>query len=787
MIATRQKIDATNRAVQDLLQSGRYPTLDAILKGIAKRAGRGWGRPKAELRPAIDGQKIGGDDGTAITQTYSEIRDDLGTWLAEIVETADRSLSNFWLFESRADTLRREALHLIQSAESSITGFALGGAAVFRDTFNTLAQTDMNETTAEIDLAGGYVTIPASIDSLDPESLTGSEIIKESYPNAKVRGNLKDAFADATNTGWFASLDGGSYSCTVKPQSPITANGLILHPTGPMRVKITYSNDLHNFYPFSEPIDCEVLRDRTFTFNEVNVAALRLEISGTDVGLRSIKLLSCGFEEQSVLYSTPHVSRDIFGNVVPIESVSIETEADIPPLTDITYFIKPLYADGSSGVWTRVNKDNLWLTNYDEFRIAVSSPNGIQPFVPEAVQDGDTPRFYVYRANTNPITETSRLTKGGDPNDGGNCGQLLVEYAVYDWAKEAAEPEHSPSPADWYSFGVAAKGYMRPVTQISQASSMIGSVSDPLQAASNVMGNFGTMLCEATMSSSTTDPARDWLVLGCVHGSTNTKYGNQMLAPNGNYRMTTWVYMPEDKVVADRPCMVYNPVDKGGLGSPTVLTARVYLNDNLVADVRDSWSGDIVSWDYSSYNVTYSYKAGWNKFEIYLYYTGRTAKPDASGETYNSKLPSGHSISDAGIGLYIAGNPYELARQDPKVKIQAHPEDLKQVSEFAVRHLLRPGDRSSWAWTDTAPQRNVILNYNPMDGINTVDDDGAPSPVYFDSKNRFEPPVLALTYYKPITARPTGLKFKAELSREPSAGAIPKLHGYKLIVNRLGV
>lgn len=770
MLSTRQKINAINKVIKGLLEEGVYPTLYDIVERLKPYSRRGWGRPQAVLRPAIDGQKIGGEDGRDIERTYDEIRDDLITYMNELVGSADAILSNYWMFEARKDILKRRLMHLIQAAESNITASALGGKAVFRDTFNNAELVDLAKTTAELNLDGGYVTLPASLNALQPVSISSASVTSESYPNTKPHGKITDALTDAGNTGWYASLEGGVYTCIIRlASSTKEVNGLYINPLAPMHVAISYSNDNYNFYPFQEPINETIRQERSWTFKPVKIASLKIEITGKDVGIKQLKLMSIGFEERARLESVVHQARDLFGNVVPIDSVSLEVDSHCPPQTDIQYYVQPIYAGADlPGSWTKIGNKPTFLSSSNIVTMTMSGNGSTNPFRPETTT-GDVSRFYIAAVKDNPVVESSRMIKGGDPN-GGGLGQLFLEYAEHDWEKVDLDPNHTPTPEDWYTFGAVSSGYIRPITQDANAMKAMESAADPLQTCYTELAIRNNCICEATTLEGISDARRDWLTIGIIGGTIPRQPGNKMLASNGNYRITTYVYTPQDMVLADKPCLLYNPIDEGGEGSPVIAPFRIYLNDELVADVREAWSGNITGDDLTAYGVTYAYKAGWNKLEILIHYTGRTSADNAA-------LPVGQKIANRGVGIYIAGNPYQLARENPAIKVQAHPTEIKRVSEFALRQLVRPGDETCWAWTDTAPERDIILNYNPLTTTSSE---------LFDGFNRYESPTLTLTYYKPPTERPIGLRFRADLSKEPGAPGLPKLHCYKLIINRTG-
>lgn len=771
MLATRQKIDTINTAIGNLLSDGIYPTLAAIFDKVRDLAkDRPWGKPKATLRPAIENQLIGGADGCDVERTYEEIRSDLTTFYHELVDSADRALNNYWVFTTQKEVLKRRLLHLIQSSESVINTFADGGALTFQDTFNSADLTDLSQTTAALDLDSGWVTLPTSLNALEPISLSDAIIASETYPTTKPHGWISDALTDMENTGWYASLDGRTYTCIIKLTSAAAAreaNGLFVSPLAPMSISVSWSNDLHNFYPL---VSEHIRQDKSWAFAPIKVAALKIEITGNDVGIRRLKLLKVGHENAALFQSVPHIATDMFGKTIMIDAVKLLTDQECPPKTTIDYYVQPLFPGAPPGAWVKVGNQTTWLSSSTSKTLVLCGSDGLNQLRPEPTPPGCPRQFYYYPLGDDPIVETGRLTKGGDPDPrdpdtGGRCGQFVADYYSHDWKSIDLDPNHSPSPQDWISPGATTKGYVRPVTLDKHTSA-----PDALQTDAPTMVRFKNLLAEATIVEGDSTVSRDWLVLG-IFGEDDSGNPVKLMADNGNYRFTTYVYMPEDAVYSRKPVLLYNPVDAGGEGAPVIAPFRVYLNDELVADVQAAFSASgLTDVDLSNYEVSFAYKRGWNKFEVYVY---RTALAPGAVSGIDK-------VATNGVGIYIAGNPYRVARTNPGVRVQAHSSDETRVSEFALRQLVKPGDDNCWSWTDTAPARDLLLNYNPNPSYTQQGN------VLYDGVNVGQSPVMSLTYQTAGTQRPNGLVLRAQLAREDDAIDVPRLSGYKLVVNQIG-
>lgn len=764
MIATRQKKNTVNAIVKKMLQDGIYPTLSDILSRTATKVkGKIWGSPMTTFRPAVDGYPIGGENGTDIEDTFTEMREDLVTLSEEIIDTADKTITYYNIFSAKKEYLKRRLLKLIQSADAMVTMFATGNSTLFQDTFNTNENIDTTSTTAELCLEGGYATLPSSTDSVGAIDVSSAEVSSESYPTTGAHGSILSILSDSTNTAWYASLNCGTYTVIIKLSDEATTeiNAIYIQPLTPMDVVVSYSNDSYNYYTVASE---HIYQETTWELSSVAISHIKLEITADGTaGIKRMKLLSIGYEDSATLQSIDYSSEDIFGEDIGIESVSLSVDESCPTGTSIDYYISSVHTGtGVRADWIKASDSTIWLTSRQEITQIISAATLITG------EDEPYP-LYTHVLGANPILESSSLIKGNN--------QFEVQFVDHDWSDDA-DPNHSPTLADWDSFDSIITGYFSPITynpdnSLTLTNSVtavyngttvtLGTGIDPLQHSDNVLLNYRNMLGEANklnVSENTYD-SNGWMIIG-IAGNGASASDSWILARDGNYKFTTYVYMPSDTVLTAQPALVLNPSYNYGTGTPVIAPFKIYLNGDIVADSKYSYSASL-STDTSSYDCSYSFKQGWNKLDILVYV--KTVTLGASADTTSI-------VASGGIGIYLTPNIFQMQRDNRSILIRASKSADTQVSEFAMRQLVKPTDYTNWAWTDSAPQRDLLLNYNPADFEST-----------FDGICSSTAPRIELNYKLKSEDAPDALTFRAILKKESSSDKIPKLYGYKLYVN----
>lgn len=778
MIAIRQKLKAVADATTALLKNGVSPDTTSVLKLAAKARGmQPWGAPLAKLRPAYPGGKIGGKDGRDIERTYEEIRQDIQTLYEEMVDTAGASLAGYNKFSARAAVLRSRILTCLQKAGYEYTRVTTGGEICLSDTFTSGDSVDFAATNAELDFTGGFVTLPISPANVQAIQLDNSYVV--SVETNQFASDFMEAFDGDSTKVWTANLNGDKYVVRVKLQSTEAtklANAIAVDPITQIGITIEYSNDNYNFYTLVE--NKKIASYTKFHFDPRTMTDLRFSITATGAAaIRSIQLLKSAYETQAVLQSKILLAKNAFfelmphtNQYVPISSMQVMVDADIPTGTRIDAYVAPVtLSNGTDGTdvtpvpvvssFRRVTGDRIWFAASEQQRSSVSTAG----FTPE-LSGSETTHVYKHAfPNTSvPIASSAKLYKGGQLGDAyGQSGQFLVEY--YNIG-ELASGDYVPTAEDWNTSAAKQRGYFSPTIDYPASIDPLVSNSDILLA--NQTNGSTTMLTEAQNyyqqgKGEYTEGVRSRLVIGIV-GNDSAR----LLTAKGMYRFSTWVWCPEDLSYANQPCFCYN---LGGLGTPSIAPYTIYLNGGLVASDKYAHSANyLVEEDLDEKLASFHYKHGWNNLEIYVY---------IADTTIGVTQADGTKVSSSAVGIYITPSPYYIARTNPEVIVRAHKDPLRRVDEFTLRHSSALMDDTIWALSGEALP-SILLNTNPATRV--------PSALYFDGIHMPEDPAFSVEYRTDAATanRPVGVVFRAVLSRDANSSQVPRLLGYSIVANQ---
>ena len=99
MIGTRQKKYLLDVVLKKHLQKGIVPSIQTLINEAGRKlVGKIWGTPTTTLRPAVRGTRVGGENGTDIYDTYTELADDTTVLYEEIVNSAEKALTHYQSF-----------------------------------------------------------------------------------------------------------------------------------------------------------------------------------------------------------------------------------------------------------------------------------------------------------------------------------------------------------------------------------------------------------------------------------------------------------------------------------------------------------------------------------------------------------------------------------------------------------------------------------------------------------------------------------------------------------------
>lgn len=355
----------------DILRKGKTPSLSALSKSLAKKMEAG-AAPTMKVR--LQGRRAPWNLG-AMNSTLKEVSFDLETLYESFLDLAGRILMRLNDAEAsaraqhvqldRLENTTRNLLFLLQNGDAYFEGFF--------DDFHDLSKVDMDNSTPEVvDLGSQVAELPQNATAsrkivlshmLDQRSwpvevLAGSKVIRAETP---ADAPFSAMFTDVL-TAWrhdVVTEQGGPLSITFTiPIHRVQDGGISLTriqmigiSESPQVAEVEYTVDGKNWLKFHNAGQAVTL-DRSSKYVNLDFPLTRVEqirvtltkqthdrlVPGgylTSFGLKHLGFYSIGRASEAVLVSKPFaVSADR-----SVEKVALSVFEDIPPGTDVLYYI----------------------------------------------------------------------------------------------------------------------------------------------------------------------------------------------------------------------------------------------------------------------------------------------------------------------------------------------------------------------------------------------------------------------------------------------------------------
>lgn len=695
MLAKLQRDAAIRNAVNEAVKNGRDTNISKIIASIKDV----FGRPLTTVRKAMYGRPIGGRDGRDIERTFTEVKSDLDRLYEAAISISNVSVKDYVAMNAAISAIRAE-LSLTKDRLNAIVAQA-NLSAEKSIAGDICKDADSLLTTCFIDYSTKQATLPIT----KYASIPVEGEIKEVYPGKTLHNSFSNALDGLDNTGWFAYLE-GPYTCTISNINK-TVNGIYIKPASTITITAEYTNDGYNYYElFTKTISEEIsiINEDTYVKN------LKLTIAAGHAAITNLSFIAAGYDEIGEYITEEYIPG------IPIVSLTLIPECVIPAKTNLSFYIKPYFDTGEGDYQTitssisfadtisyttkltdNIKSEDEWLYRYDVNIHPYKQPRldvGVGSIYPELGQ--------LWAEVIHPNKRTAELTDSGIDE--------LIRY----------ESPHTEGPITL------------PTTD--------GTISDSTIDPPASMLNLG-----AAVESSAIKDERYWLVFPFSTGEDNNVY----------YRYKINVITDEDIPVVNAPAIFLNPSIYNGTDSP-ILTARIFLNGNLIADIDKTLTCNIDDPTINSYGVSYLYKKGNNLFEVLVH------------------LNNTEGLAMYGAGIYIGGNPYLLARKG-KASIRPYLDPMTCVDEFTMRNIIKPMDRTKFGLTDGYDQ-DILLNFDPGSFIEQE----------FDGfgGHSYSPLNISLEHIERAGAMPTGFKLKARFEKEPDVNISPILKGYTIGINK---
>jgi hypothetical protein len=756
MIGRLQKTKILEKIVQGRMRAGRYPYLRDVLPAVADLLrGKRLGAPLSSIRPAVKGQPIGGVKGTDISDTFSEMREDLQLLYSSIIQLASRSIDIYDIFGVRRDRLMLKLRQLRTDIETLLAQQGAGSRLSTTETFHTSENIDLLQTTARVDLSEGTCSLPANNFSSVKYDGSKVRVTKTLLPagGSQVGPPFQSVFSPFRLDAWYVSLPVGQvFEAHVNVtgvdyekggSEEVLVNALRIEPTGPMHITVDWSPDGLNWHKLNPAAEVTTRDVYTWHFDPVNLGFLRFRIRHSEeisasaqgqtrpVGLKRVEILKRGFNNTASLYSNEYQFSETINTVV------METQAETPLGTKIV----PYVSLTAGGPWLQIQ--NGQPATFDTrvwSDLAINTVEAEQTGVPQTMW-----RFRVPDSQP-PLPNTGDLVAGR--------GQVQVSAYAFDWRLQG-DPYHIPDIKDWET--PLAEVRTRPFAPVG----VIGGVSGV--TATDFTDNHNPLAVDNTDHS--------YIVLAIIGGD-----GQFALQRGYNYRLRAYAWVNAPVTQENQRIAVINTA---GTANTKVAPLAVYVNGTKVYQqtVAATALSDLTS---TAYQATIPLVQGFNTIEL-LIQIPSTLVPGQAGLASNS------------VFVYFQPNFFSSNLQnDLKIDyVQAYRDAWKRLSEFNLRYNTPPGLREAWAWDenlssglDAGKLQYILFNHDPT---NSADSISAPNQSFqtMDGYNYGVPVSLFVRYPsdRNLDNPATSLFVRADLFQDPGASTPPVLRSYRILVN----
>ncbi|HYT44376.1 MAG TPA: hypothetical protein VEP90_18755, partial [Methylomirabilota bacterium] len=284
MIGRLQKSKILEQIIQAKMRFGRFPYLRDVIPTVNEfLKGRRLGAPLANLRPVVFGQPIGGSKGTDISSTFNELRDDLVLLYTALVDLAARNIDIYDIFAARRDRLTAKIRQVKLDIQTLLAQNSAASRSSITESFHTLDNIDLIQTTAKIDLIEGSASLPPNNSTSVKYNGTKIKLIKSILPpgGTQVGPSFQNIFSPYRLDAWYASLPVGSiYEAQVNVTGAdyeksnaeeVSVNAISIQPTGPIHIEISWSPDGQNWYSMNPAATITTSDVYTFHFTPISL------------------------------------------------------------------------------------------------------------------------------------------------------------------------------------------------------------------------------------------------------------------------------------------------------------------------------------------------------------------------------------------------------------------------------------------------------------------------------------------------------------------------------------
>lgn len=640
-----------------------------------------------------NGDIVEASDITTLAESFQEDTDILQTWSNTLQSELEHQFTER---ENRRKNIERRLRQIITTARNirnfSFSGVSKGPGSLYKNIdFSDPTLIDYLRSTVDIIPSAGVQAdgeASLSTDPLRTKRLDKSKfkITNLNYPEGSlIISPIENVLTDNNTEPFQIVIPGnGQGSVTVDlllnfNSMPELISGVDIRGITECTIKVYTTLD-NRTWTLQKTGKLSTLNKTLLRFPETRASGVRVELlnpkrtpadNGETLGIRSLNIFRAAYLKEGVL-----ITQKLLEEASPLEGVRLNVKSFIPENSSID--IEVSFTGPEEGFL----KTKRLTSEADGVNLTVWNPNSsISVFnFDVAVPSVDSSRFWTLpNGISDAVLWDAELFAGID--------QWFVEskevnYSELDFAYKAPLLEDWPlEQVDKFDGGIFLSPRFTITGDITEAN-----ILDPISGSSLEDG----FLFRNNHQYFTGD-LEDHLLILATDGVQN------FLSPGREYRLTTYVHCLKETAI-DLAANLPGASAAGG-----TLPFSLYINGKSALAAGETSLEGLSSW--LEFSSTASFTPGWNKIELLVY------RPRED----NEMSPSG------ACALRLSLDPLSASSKESLniSRVRCKTESLNKTTEFALKILRAPGDRSAWAWEENSTTPDFILghhwNHDPTD------------------------------------------------------------------------
>jgi hypothetical protein len=402
---------AINRILREELQKGNLPSSKEFswrLNNYLREYDLS--RPEYNFKPVREGSTARSYD---YNKTMEEVHSDLSTLYESTIDIHNMLSKNFSKFEVDKGKLEYEINILENKLKELILLYSKNGfLSTVYDVFDDMAKVEPSLTTAHIDIKEHEASIPevkSTSYKIYPKSRVSFAMLPEIANEVEVMpisGTPSHALKDSINETWQQLVISnrkqdiaGYFYVDFEEKQFMNRISISLHGVKPTLVRVEFSPDEINWFTLPYHEQGKLVGDQySFDFPTLEAKQLRILLSKSEpddqtsaqnfsqdttankykyvMGIKHLGLYQLNYPPKAELVSIPLKVEVPAGQNFSVNKVSLSVEEEVPPATDIRYWIA-VPTDGKDPEWksiSPVERNNPQYEQIIDFRNITNSP-----------------------------------------------------------------------------------------------------------------------------------------------------------------------------------------------------------------------------------------------------------------------------------------------------------------------------------------------------------------------------------------------------------------------------